>query len=206
MRLFIGLAPPSAALDDLDAACAPLRAGRDDLRWTSRDLWHVTLAFLGEVSDESLAGLVPGLERAARASRTFGLRVAGAGAFANPARANVLWSGIAGDLTALAGLAAAVSAAAHRAGAPPTDAFHGFTPHLTLARCRAPADVRELVDRLHGYQGPAWAVEEIYLIRNTLGGSKPRYEALGAWKLRLRTGLASPGSGRRSGGSPAPAG
>ena len=66
MRLFIGLAPPSAALDDLDAACAPLRAGRDDLRWTSRDLWHVTLAFLGQVDEPTVARLLPRLERAAR--------------------------------------------------------------------------------------------------------------------------------------------
>ena len=27
MRLFVGLAPSAAALDDLDAACAPLRGG-----------------------------------------------------------------------------------------------------------------------------------------------------------------------------------
>jgi 2'-5' RNA ligase len=188
MRLFIGFAPSAAALDDLDAACAPLRAGRDDLRWTSRDLWHVTLAFLGEVSEESLAGLVPGLERAARRCCVFGLRVAGAGAFPNPARANVLWSGMSGDLLALSDLAATVSATARGAGATPPDADHGFTPHLTLARRRAPADVRQIVDRLHGYQGPAWAVEEIYLIRSTLGGPKPRYEPVGTWKLCLRTG------------------
>jgi 2'-5' RNA ligase len=45
MRLFAGLAPPGLAVDDLDAACAPLRPGRGDLRWTSRELWHITLAF-----------------------------------------------------------------------------------------------------------------------------------------------------------------
>ncbi len=37
MRLFVGLAPPPAVLDDLDAACAPFRPLRDDLRWTSRE-------------------------------------------------------------------------------------------------------------------------------------------------------------------------
>ena len=81
MRLFVGLAPSAAALDDLDAACAPFRSARDDLRWTSRELWHVTLAFLGEVSEETLARLLPRLERAARRHRPFALNVAGAGAF-----------------------------------------------------------------------------------------------------------------------------
>ena len=121
MRLFVGLAPSAAALDDLDAACAPLRPGRGDLRWTSRELWHVTLAFLGEVSEDSLAGLLPRLERAARRHLAFGLSLAGAGAFPSPARANVLWSGLSGDRKALGELAMSVGAGARRAGAPPPD-------------------------------------------------------------------------------------
>src|SRR5580692_1719472 len=94
MRLFVGLAPPAVVLDDLDAACAAFRPSRGDLRWTSSALWHVTLAFLGEVSEVSLARLQPRLERAARRHRAFGLSFAGAGAFPSPARANVLWSGL----------------------------------------------------------------------------------------------------------------
>ena len=185
MRLFVGLAPPAAVLDHLDAACAPFRLARGDLRWTSRELWHVTLAFLGEVSEETLGRLAPGLERAAGRHCAFSLSVAGAGAFANPVRANVLWSGMSGDRPALADLAETVSAAAARVGigATPPDAHRRFTPHLTLARCRAPVDVREIVAILGRYRGPGWTVEEIYLIRSTLDG-QPRYESLETWKLR----------------------
>jgi 2'-5' RNA ligase len=182
VRLFVGLVPPSAALDDLDAMCAPFRLARDDLRWTGRELWHLTLAFLGEASEEGLARLVPWLERAAGRNRAFTLSVAGGGAFSNPARANVLWSGLSGDRGALAELAASVAAAASGAGFVPPDAYRGFTPHLTLARCRAPVDVREIVARLDCYRGPGWTVEEIYLIRSTLNG-QPRYETLETWKL-----------------------
>ena len=182
MRLFVGLVPPSAALDDLEAACAPFRLVRDDLRWTGRELWHLTLAFLGEVSEETVPLLVPGLADAAGRNRAFTLRVAGGGAFSNPARAHVLWSGMAGDSLALAGLAATVAAVARGAGISPPDAYRGFTPHLTLARCRAPADVRQIVDRLDRYRGPAWTVEEIYLIRSRLDG-RPRYETLETWKV-----------------------
>jgi RNA 2',3'-cyclic 3'-phosphodiesterase len=183
VRLFVGLVPPSAALDDLDAVCAPFRLARDDLRWTGRELWHLTLAFLGEVSEESLTRLVPWLEGAAGQHRPFTLSLAGGGAFSNPARANVLWSGLSGDGGALADLAATAATAARTAGITPPDAYRGFTPHLTLARCRAPVDVREIVARLDRYQGPGWTVDEIYLIRSTLGG-QPRYETLETWKLR----------------------
>ena len=183
MRLFVGLAPPAAVLDDLDGACAPFRSSRGDLRWTNRELWHITLAFLGEVGEGTLARLLPRLERAAVRHRAFTVNVAGAGAFPKPTRANVLWSGLSGNRRALGDLAQTVSAAARRAGATPPDTDRGFTPHLTLARCRAPADVREIVSRLGGYQGPSWTVEEIYLIRSTLDG-QPRYETLQTWNLR----------------------
>jgi 2'-5' RNA ligase len=184
MRTFVGVAPSAAALDDLDAACAPFRTGRDDLRWTSRALWHITLAFLGEVSEETLTRLVPGLERTAGQNSAFGLSLAGAGTFSHPARAHVLWCGLSGDLHALAELAAAVSVAASGAGATPPDSDHGFTPHLTLARCRAPADVREIVASLDSYKGPDWTVAEIILIRSTLDSGLPRYLPLGRWGLR----------------------
>ena len=187
MRLFIGLAPPSAVLDDLDAVCAPLRPERADLRWTSREPWHITLAFLGEVGEDASARLLPRLERAARRHLAFGLSLAGAGAFPSPARANVLWSGLSGDRKALGDLAMSVSAGARRAGAPPPDEARSYQPHVTLARCRMPADVRSVVDDLSGYQGPAWTVEEIYLIRSTFGstlGGQPRYEPLGTRTLK----------------------
>jgi RNA 2',3'-cyclic 3'-phosphodiesterase len=183
MRLFVGVAPPPAVLDDLDAACAPFRPLRDDLRWTSREAWHITLAFLGEVADLTLTRLLPRLERAARRHEPFSLSLSAAGAFPTPARANVLWSGLSGDRRALGDLAASVTAGARRAGAAPPDAGRRFQPHLTLARCRAPADVRSIVAGLESYCGPAWTIEEIYLIQSRLGGGQPRYETLGTWKL-----------------------
>src|SRR5260370_36273796 len=66
MRLFVAIAPSAAALDELDALAGPLRAGRPDLRWTNREAWHVTLAFLGQV-DESAASRLP--RRLGRAPR-----------------------------------------------------------------------------------------------------------------------------------------
>ena len=182
MRLFVGLVPPSAALDDLDAACAPLRTGRADLRWTSRELWHVTLAFLGEVTGEPLPGLLPRLERAASRHRAFCLSLAAGGAFPSATRANVLWCGLSGDRKALGDTALSVRAGARWAGAVP-DEKKPFRPHVTLARCRAPADARTIVAALSGYQGPSWTVEEIHLVRSTLDGAQPRYETQETWKL-----------------------
>ena len=72
MRLFVAIAPPPDTFDELDALAGPLRAGRPDLRWTGRDAWHVTLAFLGQVDEAAATRLRPRLERAVRRPRGAG--------------------------------------------------------------------------------------------------------------------------------------
>ncbi|HEX6526934.1 MAG TPA: RNA 2',3'-cyclic phosphodiesterase [Streptosporangiaceae bacterium] len=185
MRLFVAIAPPPEVLDELDALAAPWRAAREDLRWTSREAWHVTLAFLGEVEEATLVKLLPRLERAAKRHHDIGLAFSGAGAFPAAQRANVLWSGLSGDRRALGNLAASVAAGASRAGAKPPDKGRRFQPHLTLARCRLPADVTAIVGAFAGYQGQAWIADRIHLVRSRLGAvTQPRYTTVESWPLR----------------------
>lgn len=187
MRLFVAVAVPVHAADELDAAVAPLRPSWPGLRWTGRDAWHLTLAFLGEVTEPVCARLVPRLERAAARRPRLSLSLGGAGAFPGAARARVLWTGVQGEPRALAALAGSVASGARRAGAPPPEGSRRFRAHLTLARCREPVDVRPLVDDLAGYAGTPWTAGEIYLIRSHLPGGRPhdrpRYETLGCWPL-----------------------
>jgi RNA 2',3'-cyclic 3'-phosphodiesterase len=185
VRLFVAITPDAAALDELDAAVAPHRAAWAELRWTSPQAWHVTLAFLGDVDEAVLHRLSARLERAAGRHPVLALSAAGAGAFPASSRANVLWTGIAGDLDALGRLTASVGAGARRAGAPPVGGGRRFRPHITLARCRAPANVRLLVAALTDFSGTPWTADRIHLIRSHLG-PRSRYETLGSWPLRGR--------------------
>ena len=187
MRLFVAIAPPPAVLDELDALVGPLRPRRQDLRWTNREAWHVTLAFLGQVDEPAVAKLLPRVERAVRHHGTIQLAFAGAGAFPAAGRANVLWSGLSGDRGPLARLAESVAAGASRVGTPPPDKGRRFQPHLTLARCRMPADVTELVAALADYQGKSWTADRVHLVRSRLGVTdQPRYTSLASWPLRAR--------------------
>jgi 2'-5' RNA ligase len=185
MRLFVAIQPPVAVLEELESRVAPLRPAWPGLRWTSQAAWHVTLAFLGEVSDAAATALEPRLERAAHRHPCLMLSVSGAGAFPGQARAQVLWTGIRADQRALARLADSVAAGARRAGALPPDKGRPrrFRPHLTLARAGAPTDVRPVVELLHDYAGTGWTASEIHLIRSRLH-HEPRYETMGTWPLR----------------------
>ena len=183
MRLFVAIGLPPEAAGELDEVVAPLRPAWPDLRWTGRDAWHLTLAFLGEVDEAVIAGLSVRLERAARRHSSLSLSLSGAGAFPGASRARVLWTGIQGDRRALGLLAASAGAGARRAGAPPATEGRGYQPHLTLARCRAPADVNSLVGTLDGFTGRPWVATEVHLIHSRLGAN-PRYEVIGTWPLR----------------------
>jgi 2'-5' RNA ligase len=186
MRLFVAVTPPPDALAELDAAVAPLRAERPDLRWASIDRWHVTLAFLGEVAEPALDELRERLERAARRHEAMRLRIDRGGAFPPAGKARVLCAHISGEpaaLTDLRGLAASVAAGARRAGAPPPDEGRRYRPHLTLARSRQPADLRPLVDALAGYAGQPWSAAEVELILSKTG-PQPTYQTIASWPLR----------------------
>jgi len=220
VRLFVAIVPPREALAGLAAALAPLRPAWPQLRWTSTEAWHVTLAFLGGVDPAVLPRLRERLERAAGRHPALVLQAAGAGAFPSASRARVLWAGIraqraerpggpgllappappapsapAGarrqplaELAApLAELAESVAAGARRAGAPPPDEDRKYRPHLTLARCRQPANVAAAVEALAGFAGQAWTARQIHLIASQPGsqpGGQPRYVTLGSWPLR----------------------
>jgi 2'-5' RNA ligase len=183
VRLFVALSPPASALGELEAAVAPLRAAQPDLRWSSPQSWHVTLAFLGEVDEAVLDRLTVRLERAASRHPGLVLSTVGAGAFPTAPRARVLWTGVHGDPGPLRAIAASVAAGARRAGAPPPDERRRYRPHITLARSREPTDVRPLISELSGYAGAAWTADRVHLIRSHLG-PQPWYESIGDWPLR----------------------
>lgn len=184
MRLFAALIPPEEVLDELADLLAPLRGSWPGLRWLSRESWHVTLAFYGELDAHGCAMLLPGLAEAAR-SPALELSLAGAGLFPprNAARARLLWTGLRGDLSGLAGLAEAASTAGVNAGSA-EEGHRAYHAHLTLARCKVPRDLRPLAERLDGFTGRPWTAGQVHLVLSHHGA--PRYETLARWPLGER--------------------
>jgi RNA 2',3'-cyclic 3'-phosphodiesterase len=188
MRLFVAVTPPAGALDELEAAVAPLRSSCPDLRWTGRPNWHVTLAFLGQVDDAVADKLGPALGEAVAAKPAGLVSLGPAGSFPKDrAWANVLWVDVRDQDGFLARLAATVGEVAGKVGAPP-DRQKEYMPHLTLGRCRNAAKVGPLVAKLAGFRGRLWLAGEIQLFQSHLRPQwpEPRYEDLGRWPLAAR--------------------
>lgn len=179
--MFAALVPPPEALDDLDGFLEPRRES-GPFRWTLPEQLHVTLAFYAEVPERRLDDLVERLGRAGRRRTPFTLRLAGGGAFPDPARARVLWAGLEPDATGaveLPRLATGARAAAARAGIDVDG--QRFRAHLTLARLGRPAEVSRWVRLLDAYAGPTWAADTLHLVASHLGEGprrRPRYETV----------------------------
>ncbi|MEU5898001.1 MULTISPECIES: RNA 2',3'-cyclic phosphodiesterase [Streptomyces] len=185
MRLFAAVLPPDAATAELATAARALKElpGADGLRWTARDSWHFTLAFMAEVDDATVPDLTARLQRAAHRTPPFSLALHGGGHFGGRA----LWAGATGDVAALRLLAARADAAARKAGVTMEEHRH-YRPHLTLARTRGEGDLGPYADALGSFEGTAWTVRELTLVRSNLprsgvAGERPRYEVVGRWVL-----------------------
>ena len=126
IRLFVALELPEMVRERLGG----LQGGVPGARWANDDQLHLTLRFIGEVTenvghdvDDALMGIrAPGFE----------LELAGVGEFGgkNP---RALWAGVRGN-GALLHLQRKVETALQRIGLEPEP--RKFSPHVTLARLR----------------------------------------------------------------------
>lgn len=180
-RLFVAVIPPAPVVTRLDAFVEPRRqqvgnGAEPQLRWVASDHWHLTLAFLGDVTDDGVANLVPKLDRVAATATPFSLDLGGAGCFPNPDAARVLWLGVGLGAPELGHLARRTRTAAARAGI----AVEGgrYRPHLTLARSNRGFQARRWLGVLDSFGGFAWEVGGFVLLDSDLTRGGPRYRVV----------------------------
>ena len=188
--MFTAVLPPQDVLEELEEFLEPRREA-SPFRWTRPEAWHLTLAFMAAVPERSLEDLLARLERAGHRRTPFRLRLAGGGAFPNPARARVLYAGVEADpaaLEELRRLATGARAAANKAGAPVDGA--AFRPHLTLARVSRPIEATRWLRVLSTFRSPEFEVTELALVESHLGegpGNRPRYDIVRTFGLGHRS-------------------
>jgi 2'-5' RNA ligase len=159
-RGFVAVVPPDDVLDAVDAATSGIEVP-STARVTTRQQWHLTLQFLGNRVDfDAVAGALEALA-VGRGTVCLGT----AGGFPSERRGRVLWLGVSEGDALLAQLAASVGALLAPVGYPPEDrAYHA---DVTLARLKAPADLRPVVAAIGpGPVGRPWTVEEVVLFQS----------------------------------------
>jgi 2'-5' RNA ligase len=184
LRLFLAVDVPRDLLHEVEARVKPLRSQAEGARWAPVENQHVTLRFLGTTPDDRLASLVSSVRSTVARHDPFILRLGTLGSFPERGKARVLWAGFE-DPTPLLALARDLEPVLVSLGYEAEK--RAFSAHLTLARFKVPAAVRELTAKVDLSDLDPFTVEQVGLWRSHLSPKGARYELLHGAPLRART-------------------
>jgi len=182
MRAFVAIELPEELRRTLAREQARFSAVCPDARWTRPEGIHLTLKFLGQISDEQVAEVKKALGRIGRFPK-FTARAQGYGFFPDAKRPRVFWVGLDAPPD-LAMLAKRVEAAMADIGFPPEN--RSFSPHLTLARFKVPRPqpkLQELLAQQENQVLGTFEVSEFFLWESKLSPKGAEYRKVAHFPL-----------------------
>jgi RNA 2',3'-cyclic 3'-phosphodiesterase len=191
-RTFVAVELGDEARAHLAREIARLDRALPSVRWADPANLHLTLVFLGELDDERLASVHEAVQDVAPNVKPFTLAVAGLGTFGSLDAPRVVWAGLGGNLRRLTELHDALAAALEARGF--TRESRPFSPHLTLARLKAPlsaGDAHRLASLVRDGStsertpGAPFPVDHINIMKSELLRPAARYTSLRAVRLGM---------------------
>jgi len=185
MRLFIAIEIPESVKKELTVVQGRLRGVGVDASWTRAEGMHLTLKFLGEVSEQRVPEIMSSLRKAMEGIGPLGFSVSGVGTFPNPIKARVVWIGLAGDIDKLTRLQVAVENAMVLLGMAREE--RKFTPHLTLGRIkyiRSRDRWTKTLEEVKDISLPGFEATSVSLMKSELKPSGAVYTEMGRVELK----------------------
>jgi 2'-5' RNA ligase len=184
VKLFVGLEIPRRVREAVADRCANLRQALPQASWVSSDNYHLLLAFLGEVDEDSLPAIGEALRSVFASRSSFELQLAHTGSTPPMRPARTLWVGVK-DWEALEKLQEAVWSSL----TPVVDIeafWRPFHAHLTVARCSKPWGRRcvEIWSQsCPGTVGEAFQVRQGALFRSRPEATGVSYEVIESYPM-----------------------
>jgi len=183
VRAFIGIDIDEAVRRRLITIQEQLAATGAGLKLVEPPNIHVTMKFLGEISDDRIAPVSEALGRAAAETKQFDIGVKGIGVFPNLGYIRVVWAGVSGGREEVITLQRKIDRELQSIGFNPEK---NFVPHLTVARVKTAKNkeklasfIREMGDAEFGTS----RVRSIELKQSKLTPRGPIYSTLARMEL-----------------------
>lgn len=185
MRLFVAIFPP-AEIQSILAESKDTLSVEGNAKWTRPENIHLTLKFLGEVTESEVESVSNALGKAASRHSPLDLTISGFGGFPSERKARVLWAGLGGETSRLRRLAEDIEDIFEALGFEREK--RGFSPHLTLARAKKKAMTLEVGRKV---EVSGFEVEKIQLVKSETRREGALYTPLEVYPLTntLRGGL-----------------
>lgn len=176
MRLFIALPLPV----DVRARLAALQGGLAGASWIDGDAMHITLRFLGDVSEPDARDV--GSALAEIYDPTFDLNISGIGYFERRGLVHTVWARVEKS-DALLHLHSKIESAVVRCGFDPEQ--RKFAPHVTLARMKGtPAErIGPWLESSGVAVAPPFGAHNSTLYQSERGHGGARYTPLSEYEL-----------------------
>jgi 2'-5' RNA ligase len=172
IRTFIALTIPEDVKAVIGTAMSELKARNHAVRWVKPQGLHITLKFLGDIPEQTVAPLAADLDKASALCPPLTLKLEGFGAFPNVRRPRVVWVGLEGDMHELSKLAKAIDKACIAYGV--TGERRPFSGHITLGRLKAPTMVDLAINPVKGL----FKASQVLLYQSVLLPSGAQYNVL----------------------------
>lgn len=183
MRSFIAIDLSPEVKSALASLIKNLQQIRADIRWVSKNSFHLTMKFLGEITETDLDQIVINMETIARQSQPFSLECRSTGYFPEKGTPRVLWAGVV--LSAeLKDLQRRLEGTFEKLGFPKEE--REFHPHLTLGRVKSSRNLDAVIRILKKYENKSFGkteVKAITLFESILRPTGAEYRVLKEAKL-----------------------
>lgn len=187
-RTFIALELNESLQADLSRVIQRLARELPNLHWVDPAGIHLTLAFLGELTDEQLAETTRAAELAARVVSPFDYHLSYPGVFGPPRQPRVIWIGIDEPTGKLLQLHQALSSELEQRNFGVDK--RPFSPHFTLCRIKTPLkpDEQQRLQRLitaRNVVSPVtmYHVRHLSVMKSELSRTGARYTTLEKFPL-----------------------
>lgn len=176
-RIFVAVALAPALRASATGMRATLGAAAERLRWVPPENLHLTVRFLGEITEAQVRRVVEAVRETAAPVTPFAITLAGAGAFPTPRAPRIAWVGVTEGADHLVNLAETLEAALRRRKFP--GEARPFRPHLTVARARSGGRPPDLTVALAGaalFVAGTQRVDALVVMESMLRPSGPTYQ------------------------------
>jgi 2'-5' RNA ligase len=193
VRAFVGIDLTPDVRRRLVSARESLKDTGAHVAWVAEPNLHVSLAFLGDISLETVRGVGDLLDGVARETARFVLEIGGMGWFGAVDSPRVVWAGVGAGADAAKVLRARIAAGLPALGVAVEE--REFRPHVTVGRVKSSRGRAELCAAVSQFRSGVFgsaAVDRMVLFRSILRPHGPEYSVLHVAEFGrvLRSGIA----------------